>query len=360
MRLISAIDQQQGPEADLIASGLGLDVTWVSRTEPVSFRYFTPVSPPVINGRMAQAEALNAEDEIILVFGMVECPIGRISASGTWIVVDPQQPRDLTDLDLSNVKADHLAIVANAREIKALGRDADVGTAAKTVARKYGAEVVVTKLAARGALVTTDTDQAMVGAFPTEKVWPIGSGDVFAAGFSSAWGNGASPVDAARSASRAAAAWSANPRDDYDIGRAESVIAPELDPSRTPHVYLAAPFFTLSQRWLVHLIRDVLEGLGAEVFSPFHDVGPGGIEVAELDLAGLRDCSSVLGVIDGSDPGTVFETGFATALGLPVVCYAEQENTEVWKMLAGTGAEFHSDLSSALYRSVWAGMKNGE
>lgn len=166
-------------------------------------------------------------------------------------------------------------------------------------------------------------------------------------------------VEAARVASRAAAGWCSNPRDDYEIGLAQELDLEELDPSKEARVYLASPFFTLSQRWLVHLARDVLRGLGAEVFSPLHDVGAGGIEVAEQDLVGLRECSSVFAVIDGSDPGTVFEAGYATAMRIPVVCYAEQRETDVWKMLAGTGAEFHPDLSSALYRAAWAGMRSG-
>jgi nucleoside 2-deoxyribosyltransferase len=361
VKLISTIDDRQREEADLVAAGLGLEVDWVGRSEPVRFTYFTPVSPPEIDGRMATAsDSITATAGVVLVFGMIEIPFKEITISADRVVIDPQQPRDLVDLDLATIHAKERAIVANSSETKALGGSQDVLTAAKSLRERYGAAVVVTKLAARGALVTTRARQEKIGPFPTKTVWPVGSGDVFAAAFTYAWGEQSlDAVEATRVASRAAAGWCSSRRDDYEIGLARELDLEELDPSKEARVYLASPFVTLSQRWLVHLARDVLRGLGAKVFSPFHDVGAGGIEVAEQDLVGLRECSSILAAIDGSDPGTVFEAGYATALGIPVVCYAEQRETDVWKMLAGTGAEFHADFSSALYRATWTGMTSG-
>ena len=52
-------------------------------------------------------------------------------------------------------------------------------------------------------------------------------------------------------------------------------------PSRTAvvakggKVYLAGPFFSMGQRWLVDEARRCLGELGMDVFSPFHDIGPG-------------------------------------------------------------------------------------
>lgn len=358
VKLCSAVDGAERAEADLIAGGLDLDVEWIPRSEPVRFTYATPVSSPTIDGRMATtADGLSAEDGAVLVFGMIEQPFVKVSVTADRVVIDPQQPRDLSGLDLTSIHAKEIAIVANLRETIALGESEDVGTAADNLRKRYRADVVVTKLAARGALVTTGSGRQSVGAFATKTVWPIGSGDIFAAAFALAWAEERQdPLVAARAASRAAAAWCSSGRDGFEVGQADDLTAKEVDPSHKARVYLASPFHTLSQRWLVHLARDVLQGLGSDVFSPFHDVGPGGTEVAEKDLAGLRACSAVFAVLDGSDPGTVFEAGYATARGLPVICYAEHEETEVWKMLSGTGAQFHTDLSSALYHAVWAGM----
>jgi hypothetical protein len=38
------------------------------------------------------------------------------------------------------------------------------------------------------------------------------------------------------------------------------------------------------------------------------------------------------------------------------VGYTEQPNPEASKMLLGTGAELHEDISTAIYRSIWAAM----
>ena len=123
---------------------------------------------------------------------------------------------------------------------------------------------------------------------------------------------------------------------------------------REPRVYLAGPFFDLPQRWLVEFAKRSLVGLGAEVFSPLHDVGTGGDEVAAADLEGLSGCGAVLALVDGWDAGTVFECGWASRAGIPVIAFAADPSSEEAKMLVGDGAEMHSDLSSAVYRSIWA------
>lgn len=55
-------------------------------------------------------------------------------------------------------------------------------------------------------------------------------------------------------------------------------------------------------------------------------------------------------------PGTLYEVGWAHNKGTAVVGFLQAPGHEGSKMLVGTGAELHQDLSSALYRSVWAGQ----
>src|SRR3546814_19719315 len=73
-------------------------------------------------------------------------------------------------------------------------------------------------------------------------------------------------------------------------------------------VYLAAPFFDLAQRWLFEEARSNLLDMGAQVFSPVHEVGPGPASiVAPEDIAGLEAADVVFAVLNGVDPGTIFE-----------------------------------------------------
>jgi hypothetical protein len=364
--LVTAVDDGTGAALDTVVGGLSLqapvDVMTVRRNEPVGFSYFTPLSAPAVDGGRSDMDAIEVESEAVLVFRMIES--GVIKIRGASVVVDPQQPRDLAELDLGWVDSERLAIVANAPETLALGGGTPTATneqaltkAATTMLDRYGAEVVVVKRAAQGCIVVTASGPQLVGAFPTDSVYPIGSGDVFAAAFAWAWADrGQEPIPAARIGSRVAAEWCRTrslwiPAKTFDADAWQGELPP-----RPVLVYLAGPFFSLGQLWVIELVRDALLGLGAQVFSPRHDVGEGGDEVARADLDGLHRCDSVLALLDGDDPGTIFEAGWAKANGKPVVGYAHRPHAEGGKMLRGSGAEIHADLSTAVYRSIWAGM----
>lgn len=119
-------------------------------------------------------------------------------------------------------------------------------------------------------------------------------------------------------------------------------------------VYLAGPFFTLGQLWVVEEAKRALEGMGLEVVSPFHLVGDGtAAEVVEKDLALLDSFDLVLATGDGMDAGTIFEIGYAKAQGKPVVFYAENEPGEDRKMMEGSGCRMAGDFVSAIYFAIW-------
>jgi hypothetical protein len=351
--LDTAIDEQLAAEASTIATTLALDVRWRERSEPVSFHYWTPLSAPTVSGPSAKASGAKVDDSLALAFGMIE---SETRADVEGLVFDPQQPRDLRPIEqLQSLKAARLAIVANAAETRAMAGERDLSVAAKMLRESTSADVVITKQAARGALVTTMQAQELVGPWPTSRVWPIGSGDVFAAGFAWAWLEAsAEPVEAARAGSYAASRWCT--RQSLDMSRADFEPSDgQLTPS-DGRVYLAAPFFSLGQRWLVELVRDSLLNLGGRVFSPLHDVGRSDDSVARLDLQGLEQCTAVLALLDGADPGAMFEAGWAERAQLPTVVFSESPDSEELKMVRGSGAQVTSDLPSAVYQAIWSSM----
>jgi hypothetical protein len=350
--LRSAIDAELHDQAEAMAAGLGITVDWVERSEPVAFDYWTPLSAPTLRGPNAEAPTIRIAGAAGLVFGMIE---STIEAEVERLVVDPQQPRDLGWPDLSGMKAEHLALVANSAETRSMTGETDLAAAAKRLLESTPAEVVVTKRAARGCLVTTADGQEEVGVWPTSRVWPIGSGDVFAAGFAWAWAQKQmDPVKAARVGSHLASLWCGKQRwqpapEDFEVPAGEFM-------PQEGQVYLAGPFFTLSQRWLVELARESLLDLGGSVFSPLHDVGLGADEVAEKDLAGLDSCTAMLALLDEVDAGVLFESGWACRGEIPVIVYTEHTEDDQLKMVRGSGAEICEDLSSAIYRALWASM----
>jgi nucleoside 2-deoxyribosyltransferase len=120
-------------------------------------------------------------------------------------------------------------------------------------------------------------------------------------------------------------------------------------------IYLAGPFFDLARRWIVEEALDRLTALGADVFSPLHEVGSGrpASEIASADLDGLRSCSAVLALLDGEDPGTLFEIGYARSIGIPVVALAENVRQGDLAMILGSGCEVVNDFATALYHAMW-------
>lgn len=353
IRLTTALHTSEQMEAGVVADTLSVNLEFVARTRPVSFTYFTPLNAPVIGGLGSQLrQDITVDDDAVLLFGLIES--GQIRARGRRVVVDPQRPRNLTQDDMPTVHADEQAWTLNERETTQLAGLRDVSAAAKRLVAQRDLSVVVTKCGPQGALVTNaDGTQVEVAASATESVFPIGSGDVFAATFAWAWADQHfDPVDAATIASNAAAHWCAT----KDFPTPASVLNGDhfgkpVPTTKVGPVYLAGPFFNLQQRWLIDVVNAALS---PRVWSPSHQVGAGGPEVAKQDLDGLQLCDSVLALLDDNDQGTVFEVGWATKSGIPVVMYAEHLDTEGSKMLLGTGAEHYDDLSTAVYKAQWA------
>ena len=322
--------------------------------DAIRFAYFHPLSPPRLTPPIPKANAsLAVEGEVVLRFGFVE---GDAIVHAERAVHDPQGG-DLAAYRSNGSSAGTLAVVLNQHEAEQIagGYGPDAG---ETVRGLHGAEVVVVKRGSAGALVhRADRPPVAIPAYPSERVFKIGSGDVFSAVFAHHWAErNLDPADAAELASRAVARYveTRSLPSEPDDG---SPLAPAAgEPGR---IYLAGPFFDIAQRWLVEEARDRLVELGATVFSPFHDVGMGGgpDALAAADLAGLDGCDAVLALLDGADPGTIFEVGHARSRGIPVVALAERLGEEHLTMIAGTGCVVSRDLASALYRAVWSSMR---
>ncbi len=367
VEFVTAVEDSFTPLLEGACGLLGITTRNVGRDRAVGFHYRAPFVDPMIRGHAADLnDSLEVAGENVLAFGMVERGTRQITA--TALVYDPQSTDDVLftqehpPWDLPA----RLAISVNATETCAFTGGSNIEAAARQMADTLGAEVVVTKAGARGCLVTERQTlrQTWVGAHPTATVRKLGSGDVFSAAFGQAWCNGSDPVDAARFASAATAWWC----DGNGLqltpaaltGEPPNPGSDELDnDGRAPLIYLAGPFFSIEQRWLIDQCKTFLEGAGARVFSPVHEIGLGGPEVAEADLAGLAECDAVFAILDGWDPGTLFETGWATARNIPVVAVGGTGHAEGATMLLGTGAEQHSDYTSAMYRAIWRGIGVG-
>ena len=255
-------------------------------------------------------------------------------------------------------RAKRLAFIANTHEIARLTHKSGLEAAQEVLAREK-AEVVVVKRGMNGALVVDHNgEQSTVAAYTTKRVFTVGSGDIFAAAFALAWGiEGNSPDAAADYASRAAAKYvetSVLPMQSPSDAAAENRGPAEVNRQRVQRVYLAGPFRDIGQRAMVNDARQILRDLGMTVFSPVHDIGHGPAHrVVKQDLNALQKADVVVAILNGNSPGTVFEVGYAAALGKPVFCIAQNVSENDIKLPRGTNCTIHEDFVTGLHEVAW-------
>lgn len=348
-------------ERERATATLGADddtLNVVERVEPIRFVYETPISRPAVYGLVGDTSDVAADGDQALVFGMVE---GSPHVRAGRAVIDPQSSLSLGAM-AQNVHADSKVIVANARELRALTRESDLEVAMASTLAATGAVAVVAKCGVAGsAFITDGSSPIALAAYPTARVWPIGSGDAFSAGFAAHWFEHGD-VNAACEAGMAAAACVCS-TDQLTLRPIDPVIdlgaITYADLTRSPRVYVAASFTTTHQRWLLRQAIRAMRDIGIDPFSPLHENGlydGDATTIAHRDLAGIEACDAVLLFADGSRTGPWVEAGWATRLGRPILIFTEENALDRYTMLVGTGAEVVTDLASAVYRSGWLAL----
>jgi nucleoside 2-deoxyribosyltransferase-like protein/pfkB family carbohydrate kinase len=312
-----------------LASLSNFDVHITRAPDEITFAYVNSLFAPVANPPLPaikRANRITTTEENVLLFGMVE-GCGRVTARN--VIYDPQSGASPVSFGDTGSTAEHLAVVCNVGEAVRLAGSSEAD-AAKLILLKEKAEVVVVKGGPNGARVITKTGEDLhIPAYFSESVFSIGSGDIFAAAFAYAWVvKGLSAAPAADFASRAVCHYVQTCQDslatDYNQQRAFTPVT--VQPGT---VYLAGPFFNMTQRWLIEETRSLFRRFKLEVFSPLHDVGFGeAVEVATGDLQGLERCDRLFAVLDGLDAGTIFEIGYARKMGIPVYAYSETTSSE--------------------------------
>lgn len=341
-----------------IFSSIGSNVTQIEKT--VTFYYDYPLITPRIYPRLDTIEKsknlIDVEGGDILFFGMIE---GNAQIKAKRVVYDPQSPTNPIPFSKTQSSTEKLAIVVNYGEATKLAKCCDIENIKKYFLQEEKADVLVLKMGPMGAIVidVSEGKEERITVYKTRQVWPIGSGDTFAAAFAYYWFANESAIEAAKKASKLTAIFCNTKNFDFQ----SSITLEELNIVKTPHskIYLAGPFFTFAERWLIDQIRSCLINMGLSVFSPWHDVGHGiASEVVSKDLEGLEHAKLVFAIIDGLDSGTLFEVGYAIKKKIPVIAYVENETDESIKMLEGTGCIIEKDLTTAIYKTYWLLAEN--
>lgn len=327
-----------------------------SRT--TSFQYLTSISAPLVVNtppKGKQYEVIEvSSNEAILRFGMME---REAICHGDRVVYDPQSHSNPQLYHANGSTAAELAIIMNRTESLLMSGGNDPAK----LFDNESVKVIVVKDGPRGALLYTKNKAAIpIPAFKTEHVFSIGSGDVFSAFFAFFWAEKKeSPYEAAMNASKAVALYvsSKGALSKIEESSIKDFKNSPVDTSvnlASKKVYLAGPFFNLSERWFVEETLRHFVAMGISVFSPFHDVGLGGPEaVYHADIDELRKCDVVFANLCGLDCGTIYEVGYARACEKPVIVFVQNSNREYLTMLIGSDCHIFSDYTSAIYNTVW-------
>jgi len=358
VRFSTFVDKSQKPVLNLKAVGIELELMDIS--DAVLFSYLHPLSKPGIEpdiflrGCQQHPNIINVDADYVLRYGLVE---GSVKVRAKMATYDPQTPSDPRPFSENGSTAERLAVVANRIEAKRLTGQTDPKMACEGIL-KQGAEAAVVKCGTAGCVVGSEAGISFLPAYRTKSVWPIGSGDVFSALFAYGWmERKLNPVEAATLASKGTSHY-VEAQDFPDravLQKTTFQTLRPLPPEKCKKVYLAGPFFNLAQRWLIEEFKCALENAGVQFFSPLHHVGRGEANaVYDPDIAGLKTCPVVLACLDGLDPGTIYEVGYAHSLGAKVIAFVSAERKEDLKMIVGGGSEVTSDFATALYLTVWA------
>ncbi|MDD4697647.1 MAG: PfkB family carbohydrate kinase [Fermentimonas sp.] len=355
----SCVSEKHISTAKYSSKLFGYNYKYLLVPETIEFDYYHPLSKPFIinyDKNKPINEIIIDNESDFLYYGMLEA---NAKINGNYVVYDPQNHRSFKD---TGSTAKHLAIILNKKEAHLLAKtnSKDLRRVGNKLLESENAEVVVIKNGSSGALVFHGDNIQEIPVFRTDRVWPIGSGDVFTAIFSWQWIiEKKNPFESALYSSMQTACF------------CQSNILPIVEPlvslkpieikKSVKRVYLAGPFYTLSERWLINQLRNSLIDFGNKVFSPLHDVGiidPSDIyteskDISEKDLAGLDKCDVVLAVFSGMDAGTLFEIGYAISKNKKVVILSENVNNNDLTMFIGTGCEITDDFTTAIYKTSW-------
>jgi nucleoside 2-deoxyribosyltransferase/sugar/nucleoside kinase (ribokinase family) len=397
VRLISWAAESERAELEMRAASYELELEIHSRLDAIEFQYDHGLSIPRILPDPDEIQTVAPqrwEEDHVLLFSMLEDspqdkePYRNICVDAQDVVYDPQAESRSVPFSRTGSKARRLAIVANLVEAEAMARALNVTIASgahrptavgQALQAAEGAEVVVVKNGAEGAFVVTKEDTHHVASYKTERLFKLGSGDVFSGIFSAYWlESQADPVEAAERASAAAAYYCTMgglgglpiPVDPDDIARSG------IELHRVPFgaagavrkkVYIAGPLFSFAHRWFISEVRRCLHDQGVKTFSPYHEVGLLSADapleemrrVAAADLQGLKDCAAVFAIVDGLDAGTLFEIGYAVSLDIPVVAFGQRVRKEDLVMIEGSPrCRICHDFPTAIYQAAWAALES--
>ncbi|MBW1656478.1 PfkB family carbohydrate kinase [Flavobacterium quisquiliarum] len=323
--------------------------------ELITFKYsfsldYPSIFPNLLN--ISKAEEINVSSENIIAFGMLEADF---ALSGNKVVYDPQtpiKPKKFSEFG----KAEELVYIVNKNEAFSIASSENIEEIKNYFFNSEQAKAFIIKDGPFGAILHLKDKEVKIPSYITNNVYKIGSGDIFTSSFGFYWlEKGLSLEKSAIYASRSTAIY-CDKKVYVDTSILDSFNYREFN-NKTfseKQVYLASPFFSISELILIDKIRSAFLSFGIKVFSPFHDIGLGDeISIAKKDLEGIEKSDVIFCVLDNFDSGTLIESGYSLAKGKKIVGYHRTCSDSDLLMLKPANILFYQHLTTAIYQTIW-------
>lgn len=323
--------------------------------ELITFKYSFSLDQPTIFPNLLnikKAKSLNVNSENIIAFGMLEA---EFLLSGSKVIYDPQtsiKPKKFSEFG----KAEELIYIVNRNEAYSISSSNNIEEIKKYFFNIEKAKAFIIKNGPYGATLYLKDREIKIPSYITDNVYKIGSGDIFTSSFGYYWMiKGLSIEDSALNASKSTAFF-CDKKAYIDTSSIEEFHYREFNNQTfsEKQVYLASPFFSISELILVDKIRSAFLSLGIKVFSPFHDIGLGDhITIAKKDLEAIEKSDIIFCVLDNFDSGTLIESGYSLAKGKKIIGYHRTCDENKLLMLKPANVDFLQHLTTAIYQTIW-------
>lgn len=321
----------------------GIKVKLYPSEKAIAFSYFHPLTRPVMVPRDVEIKAsdpIRIVGQNVVRFGMIE---GEAIVTAHNAVYDPQTSKAPPTFRSNGSTAGRLALVMNEGEVRSLAKINHLPDAARHVMETQGAEVLVAKGGTAGALVMTRNDVVPVPPYLTNRIFKIGTGDVFTAVFAHYWAErDLVPSEAADLASRAVAKYCETQR--LPIERVDGMSFLPAPQVNSPLIEVIGRANTLGNRWVLEEAVWSLKELGARVSCASLAEAT---NLPSPPLTGVRP-DGVLVMLDTLDDSRIYMSNFQGVSKSKILYFTEKEITDDL-----FGFDVVTDFASAMYRAIW-------
>lgn len=323
--------------------------------ELLTFKYSFSLDQPAIFPNLlniSKTDEIKVDEENIVAYGMLET---EFIINGNKIIYDPQTSIKPTIFSQIGNAAE-LVYIVNDREAQALASSREIEEIKAFFFNKEKAKAVIIKNGPYGATLYLPDKVVNIPSFITNNVNKIGSGDIFTSSFAYYWmEKGFSLAESALNASKSTALY-CDKKVYVDASKILEFEYREFTSRELSNkqVYIASPFFSISEIILVDKIRSAFLEFGVKVFSPFHDIGLGNdTTIAKKDIEGIENSDIVFCVFDNLDSGTLIESGFALAKDKKIIGYHRTCKEDNLLMLKPGSVKIFDHLTTAIYQTIW-------